>query len=454
MVARREDTPSVPSSGETVATKLRRIARKARSDPKFQFTSLFHLMNEELLRGCFVQLRGRAAAGIDGVTKVAYGEHVEENVTALVERLHRLAYVPQPVRRVYIPKPGSTQGRPLGIPCLEDKLVQSGLVRILEQIYEQDFIDASYGFRPDRSCHDALRALHGTLERGDTEWVVEADIKGFFDTVDHDWLMRFLAHRIADKRVLRMVKRFLKAGVCEDGQCCVSDEGVPQGGSISPLLANVYLHYALDLWFERVFRRSCVGRARLIRYADDFVVCFAKQADAERFRSELVERLARFGLEVEPSKTKVLAFGRRAAERARRQGRGKPETLDFLGFTHCCSRTRDGKRFRVKRVTAKKKFRAKLAAIKAWLKLNRARLRTRALWEQVCAKIRGHFDYYGVTGNFWSLDRFLAEVKQLLFQWLNRRGGRRHMTWEQFTRMQRRFPFPRLHTRVDLYHSS
>jgi RNA-directed DNA polymerase len=452
MVERREDTPSVPSSGEAVETKLRRIARKARSDPKFQFTSLFHLMNEELLRGCFKRLRGRAAAGIDGVTKDAYAEHLEENLTALVERLHRLAYVPQSVRRVYIPKPGSVKGRPLGITCLEDKLVESGLVRILEQIYEQDFIDDSFGFRPDRGCHDALRALNVSLERGGTEWVVEADIKGFFDNVDHDWLMRFLAHRVADRRVLRMVKRFLKAGVCEDGQVYVSDEGVPQGGNISPILANVYLHYALDLWFEGRFRKGCTGRARLIRYADDFVVCFSKQTDAERFRSELVVRLAEFGLEVEPSKTKVLAFGRSAQGRARRQGRSKPETFDFLGFTHFCGRTRDGKRFHVKRVTAKKKFKAKLAAIKAWLKLNRARLRTRALWEQICVKIRGHFAYYGVTGNFWSLDRFLAEVKQLLFQWLNRRGGRRHMTWEQFTRMQRSFPFPRLHTRVNLYH--
>jgi len=454
MVERREDTPPVPSSGEAVATKLRRIARKARSDPKFQFTSLYHLMNEELLRGCFKQLRGRAAAGIDGVTKVAYAEHLEENVTVLVERLHRLAYVPQSVRRVYIPKPGSTKERPLGIPCLEDKVVQSGLVRILEQIYEQDFIEDSYGFRPGRSCHDALRALNATLERGGTEWVVEADIKGFFDHVDHDWMMRFLAHRVADQRVLRMVKRFLKAGVCEDGQCCASEEGVPQGGSISPLLANVYLHYALDLWFEKVFRKSCAGRARLIRYADDFVACFAKQADAERFRSELVVRLGKFGLAVEPSKTKVLAFGRSAQERARRQGRSKPETFDFLGFTHFCSRTRDGKRFHVKRATAKKKFRAKLAAIKEWLKQNRAILSTRALWEQIRVKIRGHFDYYGVTENFWSLDRFLAEVKQLLFQWLNRRGGKQPMTWEQFTRMQRRFPFPRLHIRVNLYNSS
>lgn len=454
MVEWREETPSVPSSGEAVTTKLRRIARKARSNPKFQFTSLFHLMNEELLRGCFKRLRGRAAAGIDGVTKAAYAEHLEENLTALVERLHRMAYVPQGVRRVYIPKPGSAKGRPLGITCLEDKLVQSGLVRILEQIYEQDFIDDSYGFRPGRSCHDALRALNASLERGGTEWVVEADIKGFFDNVDHDWLMRFLAHRIADRRVLRMVKRFLKAGVCEDGQFCVSDEGVPQGGSISPLLANVYLHYALDLWFEGRFRKGCAGRARLVRYADDFVVCFSKQADAERFRSELAVRLAQFGLEVEPSKTKVLAFGRSAQERARRQGRNKPETFDFLGFTHFCSRTRDGKRFHVKRVTAKKKFKAKLAAIKEWLKHNRAILRTRALWEQLCVKIRGHFAYYGVTGNFWSLDRFLAEVKQLLFQWLNRRGGQRDMTWEQFTRMQRRFPFPRLHTRVNLYDSS
>ena len=450
MVERCGETPSVPSSSEPVETKLHRIACKARNEPLFKFTSLFHLMNTELLRGCFMRLRKDAAAGIDGMTKAEYEEHLEENLANLVIRLHQMRYIPQPVRRVYIPKPGSTKQRPLGIPALEDKLVQAGLVRILEQIYEQDFIEDSYGFRPGRGCHDALRALSATVEDSGTEWIVEADIKGFFDTVQHDWLMRFLEHRISDKRVYRMVKRFLKAGIFEEGQVWDSEEGTPQGGVISPILANVYLHYALDIWFERRFRKTCTGTARLIRYADDFVVCFATQADAERFRLELTERLAQFGLEVEPTKTKVVAFGPHAEKRAQQEGKDKPETFDFLGFTHYCSTARNGKRFRMKRVTARKKFRAKLAALKQWLKDTRAKMRTVALWDKFREKLRGHFAYYGVTDNSSGIARFYEEAKKLLFKWLNRRSQRKSMTWEQFKLMNQRFPLPPPRIRVNL----
>lgn len=434
-----------------MATKLHRIARKARNEPEFKFTSVFHLMNVELLRGCFAKLRGDAAAGIDGKTKAEYAEHLEENLAELVKRLHRMGYVPQPVRRVYIPKPGSEKGRPLGIPGLEDKLVQAGLTRILEQIYEADFIEDSYGFRPKRSCHDALRALSETVESGRTEWIVEADIKGFFDNVDHDWLMTLLEHRIGDKRIYRMVKRFLKSGVLEEGKLYGSDEGVPQGGSISPILSNIYLHYALDLWVEKGFRKVCSGHMRLIRYADDFVVCFATQADAERFRRELCTRLAKFGLEVESTKTKVLAFGPHAATRAKQAGKSKPETFDFLGFTHYCSRTRNGKRFRMKRVTARKKFRAKLAAFKQWLKENRSRMTTRELWQKVCAKLRGHYGYYGVTDNSPGISRFFYEAKRLLHKWLNRRSQRKGMNWTKLNLMDERFPLPRPRIRVSMF---
>lgn len=451
MVERCEETPSAPSRGEPVATKLHRIACKARSEPEFRFTSLFHLMDVELLRGCFAGLRGDAAAGIDGTTKAEYAEHLEENLAELAKRLQRMGYVPQAVRRVYIPKPGSDKQRPLGIPALEDKLVQAAMTRILEQIYEQDFMESSYGFRPGRSCHDALRALSETVESGRTEWIVEADIKGFFDNVDHGWLMKFLEHRIGDKRMLRMVKRFLKAGVFEEGKVYVGEEGVPQGGSISPILANICLHYALDLWFQKALRKVCTGPARLIRYADDFVACFATQADAERFRRELDVRLAKFGLEVEPTKTKVLAFGPGAAARAKREGKGKPETFDFLGFTHYCGRTRDGKRFRMKRVTARKKFRAKLAAFKQWLKENRARTTTRELWRRASAMLRGHYGYYGVTDNSPGIGRFYEEAKKLLFKWLNRRSQRKSMTWEKFNLMDERFPLPRPRIRVNLF---
>jgi RNA-directed DNA polymerase len=449
MVARGEETSAVHRSGEPVATKLHRIAEKARKEPRFKFTSLYHLMNEELLRGCFKRLRKDAAAGIDKMTKDRYAENLEANLSNLTERLHRMAYLPQPVRRKYIPKPGSAKQRPLGIPCFEDKLVQAGLVRILESVYEQDFVRDSYGFRPARSCHNALKALSETVENYPINHIVEADIKGFFDNVNQEWLMKFVAHRIGDKRIQRLVKRFLKAGVAEDGSVTVSDEGTPQGGVISPLLSNIYLHYALDLWFEKVFLKSCTGYARLIRYADDFVVCFQYKSDAERFHAELGKRLGSFGLEVEPTKTKVMEFGRFAVQNAKRRGE-RAETFDFLGFTHYCGTKRDGKGFRMKRVTARKKFIAKVKIFKEWLKKAR-NLKTKELWETVQSKLRGHYNYYGVTDNLRGITRFAGEVKKLLFKWLNRRGKRNCLNWERFSEMLKRFPLPEPRIRVSMF---
>jgi group II intron reverse transcriptase/maturase len=432
-----------------VETKLQRIAEKARKDPSCKFTSLFHLMNMEFLRGCYEGLRKDAASGIDGVTKEEYGRNLESNLSALVERLHKMSYIPQPVLRVYIPKPGSTKQRPLGIPALEDKLVQAGLVRILEAVYEADFIEDSYGFRPDRGCHDALRALSGEVEGGTIHYIVEADIKGFFDNVQHDWMLTFLGHRIADKRVLRYVKRFLIAGVFEDGEVFATEEGTPQGGIVSPMLANIYLHYALDLWFTRAFTKTCEGRARLIRYADDFVVCFQREREAKRFRTELEERLAKFGLEVAVEKTKVMEFGPLAEMKAKSRGE-KPETFDFLGLTHFCNRTRDGRRFRMKRVTARKKFKAKLLLFKEWLMKSRT-LPTAELMKKAAEKLRGHIAYYGVTDNSEGIHRFSYEVRRLLFKWLNRRGKRGCMSWEKFQKLLKRFPLPRPTIKVNLF---
>jgi len=444
-----KETLAVHGSGEAVTTKLHRIAEKARKEPGFKFTSLYHLMNEELLRGCFQRLRKDAAAGIDEMTKDMYAGNLEVNLTRLVGRLHRMAYIPQAVRRKYIPKPGSAKERPLGIPCFEDKLVQAGLVRILEAVYEQDFIEDSYGFRPARSCHDALKTLSLTMEHMPINHVVEADIKGFFDNVNQEWLLKFLAHRIGDKRIQRMVKRILKAGVAEDGGVTLSDDGTPQGGVISPLLANIYLHYALDFWFERSYRKNCAGHARLIRYADDFVVCFQYKADAERFRVELGRRLGKFCLEVEPTKTKVMEFGRFAVQNAAKRG-AKPEAFDFLGFTHYCGKYRNGTGFRMKRVTARKKFVAKLRSFKEWLKMART-LKTRELWAIVAAKLRGHYNYYGVTDNYRGLMRFDQAVKRLLFKWLNRRGKRRSLNWEKFNEMLRCFPLPKPRIMVSMF---
>lgn len=436
------------SNREGVETKLLRIAETARKDPNCKFTSLFHLMDTELLRGCYERLRKDAASGIDGVTKEEYGRNLETNLAVLVERLHRMSYIPQPVRRVYIPKPGSTKQRPLGIPALEDKLVQAGLVRILEAVYEGDFIDDSYGFRPGRGCHDALRALSVEVERNRVHYIVEADIRGFFDNVQHNWMMEFLSHRIADKRVLRYVKRFLIAGVFEDGEVYATDEGTPQGGIISPLLANIYLHYCLDLWFTRAFAMTCSGRARLIRYADDFVGCFQRGSDAKRFRTELEGRLAKFGLEVAAEKTKVMEFGPLAMQKAAAREE-KPQTFDFLGLTHYCSRTRDGKYFRMKRVTSRKKFKAKLRIFKEWLKMNRT-LPTPELMKIVSAKLRGHYAYYGVSDNTRGIERFAHEAKKLLRKWLDRRGKTGSMNWENFGKLLKKFPLPKPRIMVNL----
>jgi len=449
MVEGCEETSTAHRSGESVATKLHRIAEKARKEPLFKFTSLYHLMNEELLRECFKRLRHDAAAGIDKVTKGLYAENLDANLSNLIARLHRMAYLPQPVRRKYIPKPGSDKQRPLGIPILEDKLVQAGLVRILEAVYEQDFIGDSYGFRPGRSCHSALRSLSDTVENKPVNHIVEADIKGFFDHVNQEWLMKFLAHRISDKRIQRMVKRFLKAGVSEDGKIAISDEGTPQGGVISPLLANIYLHYTLDLWFEKVFRKSVTGTARLIRYADDFVVCFQYKADAELFRREMGIRLGKFGLELEPTKTRVMEFGRFAVQNAKRKG-GRAETFDFLGLTHYCGTRRNGQGFRMKRVTARKKFTAKLRAFKEWLKIART-MKTKELWEIAKAKLRGHYAYYGVTDNLPGIKRFGEEVKKLLFKWLNRRGKRGCLTWQKFGERLKQFPLPEPRIKVRMF---
>jgi len=436
------------SNEDTVQTKLQRIAKKASKDKRCQFTSLFHLMNKSLLLECFTQLKGKAASGIDNITKEAYATKLDANLEDLIKRLHQMAYKPQPVLRVYISKPGSKKRRPLGIPTLEDKLVQAGLVKILQAIYEQDFIDDSYGFRPKRSCHDALRALSQSVEANPVHYMVEADIKGFFDHMDQDQLMAFLQHRIADKRILRYIKRFLKAGIQEDGHHKASERGTPQGGVISPLLANIYLHYVLDIWFEKRAKRTSQGYARLIRYADDYVACFQSEEDAKRFMQDMEVRLNQFHLEVAPEKTQLFEFGQFAQSKAKARGE-RTATFDFLGLTHYCSRSRDGKRFRMKRKTMSKRFTAKLTSYKAWLKANRT-LPTAEILKTTAAKLRGHFAYYGVTDNYKSIKSFAYQVLLTLLKWLNRRGKRGCYTWEKFQKLLTLFPLPRPRILVNL----
>ncbi|MDQ0231635.1 group II intron reverse transcriptase/maturase, partial [Metabacillus malikii] len=308
-------------------TKLKRIAELAKLNPNMVFTSLAHLLNEEHLKQCHHELPSGKATGAKGVTKEEYGQKLDENVKELVERLKRKAFRPVPVRRTYINKPGTKKKRPLGIPDHEDKVVQRALSKILNAIYENDFLDSSFGFRPNRSCHDALKILNVYIEKRPTNYIVDADIKGFFDNVDHEWMMKFLKHRINDPNLLRIIARYLKAGYMEEGKYFHVDRGTPQGGIISPILANVYLHYVLDLWFEKIVRRSSKGKAYMVRYADDFVCCFQYRSDAEAFYASLSERLQKFKLEVAEDKTKIITFGRFADDDSKRNGGGKPPTF-------------------------------------------------------------------------------------------------------------------------------
>lgn len=407
-----------------------------------------HVTDLENLRASWDEIERAAAPGVDGIRKDEYGQNLEENLKGLKDRLERMTYKPKPVRRVYIPKAGSKKKRPLGIPCVEDKIVQMALVRVLEQIYEADFERSSFGYRPERTQHQAVDELGRTIQQKRINWVVEADIKGFFDHVKQEWLEKMLEVRIGDSRVLRLIKRMLKAGVMEDGLTTASEEGVPQGGPLSPMMSNVYLHYALDVWFERRFRKSCRGEAYYIRYADDFLACFQARKEAEAFERELRERLKKFGLEVEESKTKLIQFGRYAEQDAAKRGE-KPEQFDFLGFTHYCGKTRYGA-FKVKRKTSKKKFRTKLKEATAWLKKERNRNKTGELLKRAKLKLEGHLNYYAITDNLPMCQDFSYQYTRIVFKWLNRRSQKRSYTWERFKSALDWIGWPRVRRRHHL----
>lgn len=426
-------------------TKLTRIANIAKERPEERFTALVHLINEESLVACHGELMSGKAPGMDGVTREEYGRNLESNVGKLMARMKRQAYKPQPVRRAWIPKPGKHEKRPLGIPAYEDKLVQMALAKILNAVYEPMFLDCSFGFRPNRSAHDALKILNQYVEKRNINYIVDADIKGFFDHVDHQWLMRFLEHRIADRNLLRLIVRFLKAGVMEAGIIRNTPEGTPQGGVISPILANVYLHYVLDLWFEKIVRRKCRGQAYIVRYADDFVCCFERHDEAEAFYQALKERLALFNLEIAADKTKIIRFGRHAKD----NDQDGPGTFDFLGFTHYCSQGQNGQ-FRVKRRTSRAKFTNSLQRVKEWLKRNCHRP-SKELMGLLRLKLLGYYQYYGITDNSVMLNKFRHETVKLLFKRLNRRSQCRSFTWERFALHLVRYPLPRPKIMVNIY---
>ena len=432
-----------------MATDLTRIGEKARKEPGLVFTSLYHhIYDVDNLRACYDTLGAKKATGVDGVTKEEYGKNLEENLRELSGRLKRMGYRPGPKKRVYIPKPGSEKGRPLGISALEDKIVEEATRRTLEPIYEAVFEDSSYGYRPGRSQHQCLDALGRTIQQKKVSYVVEADIKGFFDEVNHGWMIRFLRHRIGDERVIRLIIRMLKGGIMEDGLVQATEKGTPQGSILSPLLSNIYLHYVLDLWFSRRVSKASRGEAYYFRFADDFVACFQYREDAERFRQSLKERLKEFGLAVAEEKTRCIEFGRFARENAYKRGE-KPKEFTFLGFTHYCGKTKEGY-FKVKRRTSRKKLGQSLSKFTQWAKRARHVLRKGEMLREARIRVMGHLGYYAITDNLGRCDTYVYRAMRILYKWLNRKSQRKAYTWEGFKQALAWVDWPKARLRKDL----
>ena len=428
---------------EGVSQGLQGVREAARRDKKQRFTALLHHVTVDLLRDSYFTLKRKAAPGVDGVTWQQYGEELEERLPDLHDRIHRGAYRAQPSRRTYIPKADGRQ-RPLGIAALEDKIVQQAVVTVLNEIYEEDFLGFSYGFRPGRSQHDALDALTVGLRRKKVNWVLDLDVRGFFDNVSHEWLVKFIEHRIADRRILRLIQKWLKAGVSEEGEWKETKVGTPQGAVVSPLLANVYLHYVFDLWVKQWRRKLAHGDMIVGRYADDAVLGFEHRKDAEAFLEQLRERMRKFGLELHPEKTRLIEFGRFAEDNRKRRGEGKPETFDFLGFTHSCGKTQKGKWFKVRRQTVKKRLRSKLQEVRQELRKRwHGRIAETGDWLRTV--VQGYFNYHAVPGNFVALQTFRREVARAWLAALRRRSQRHRLPWERFRSIIERYlPLPRI----------
>lgn len=432
-----------------MATDLTRIGEKARRDTTLVFTSLFHhISDEDNLRVCYGTLGANKASGGDGVTKKQYGENLDGNLRDLSARLKRMGYRPGPKRRSYIPKEGQAKGRPLGISNFEDKLVEQAVKRTLEPIYEAVFEQSSYGYRPKRSPHQCLDELGRTIQQQKVSYVVEADIRSFFDKVNQEWLVKFLRHRIGDERVIRLIIRMLKSGILEDGLVRATDEGTPQGSILSPLLSNIYLHYVLDLWFSKRVRRQSDGEAYYFRFADDFLACFRYKADAERFHRHLKERLEEFGLELAEEKTHCIAFGRFARRDAQARG-DKPAEFTFLGFTHYCGKTKEGY-FKVKRRTSRKKMKQGLRNFSDWAQKARCYLRKGEMIRQARIRVLGHLNHYAITDNTDACSDYCYHARRILYKWLNRKSQRKGYNWEQFAQVLDLLDWPAVKVRKDL----
>ena len=420
--------------------KLSLITGHARRDPTFRFTSLAHLLNVDYLRDCYKSLNRNKAVGIDNVSWEEYGENLAENLEMLVSRLKRKKYKPLAARRVYIPK-SETESRPLGISALENKIVERGITWILESIYEQDFLDCSYGFRPKRNSHQALKELNDLIMFQPVSHIVEADIKGFFDNVSHEKLMDFMRIRIKDTTLLKLIERFLQAGYVDDGLLVKPEIGTPQGSILSPILANIFLHYVLDSWFEATVKSHVKGFCAIVRYADDFVCVVRYAKEAVRIERGLRNRFNKYGLELHPTKSRNISFGRFERESAKSQHR-RANTFDFMGFTHYCDRSRKGT-FKVGRKTSRRKYSAKCRAMNAWLKAIRNQVKTKEWWKILQAKLRGHFQYYGVSENYAGIARFYKFTIRTVRKWMNRRSQQRKMNWNRFTEYLEHYPLPK-----------
>lgn len=439
----RETRPSMQREDQpTMATKLEQIAVKARCEPNLRFTSLAHHITRDRVLKNLLQIPKRSAAGVDGQTVEGARKSFEEWIGPMLQSIHRQGYRAPNIRRVYIPKPGKTEKRPLGVPTVTDRALQRSTAEVLSAIYEQDFLPCSFGGRPRLSAHHALATLNEVIAGGKIGWVLEADLKNFFGSLDHDWVLRFVEHRVGDPRLINLIRRWLKAGVLEDGAVHPSDEGTPQGGSISVLLSNLYLHYVLDLWFERVVKCRLRGEAHLVRYIDDFVICFQYRSDALRVQDALRLRLGKFGLTLEPTKTKLVEFGRFAQRHAGKRGRTRPETIYFLGLTLYCTRNLKGN-FKVGMRTEKSRLRRNLMSLEELMR----RIRHHRISDQVGeinAALRGHYAYYGVGGNIRALFKVYRAVERYWHRMLRSRswagGG---LTWDAFHQIKQRTPLLR-----------
>jgi group II intron reverse transcriptase/maturase len=422
-------TPPRTQSRTSELSDLHGVCEVARRDKRTRFSALLHHVTTELLQDSYYALKREAAPGVDGMTWQEYGTDLDEKLADLHRRIHRGTYRAQPSKRAYIPKADGRQ-RPLGIAALEDKIVQHAVVTVLNQIYEEDFLGFSYGFRPGRSPHQALDALWVGVMRKKVNWILDADIRDFFSSLSHEWLGKFIEHRVADRRILRLIRKWMRAGVSEEGEWSKTEVGVPQGSVASPLLSNIFLHYVFDLWVRHWRKHHATGDMIVVRYADDAVLGFEQRADAERFLAQWKDRLKQFGLELHPDKTRLIEFGRDAAEHRKQRGEGKPEVFNFLGFTHICGKTRKTGRFIVKRKTIPKRLSAKLREVKVEL---------RRRWHQpvvgvgawLRSVVQGYFNYHAVPGNMDSLNSFRGQVIWRWYRALRRRSQRDRMTWER-----------------------